>query len=480
MDLLPNVTKDFSSKDYWNKFFTKRTAAFEWYGDYLELCSVLHRYINFKDQVLMSGCGNSQLSEQLYDAGFKNITNIDISEKVINQMRISNTNRPEMNWMIMDVNNMRMEDNMFNVVLDKGTLDAMMSSEEGDKTVEKAFKEITRVLKVGGRYLVLSLAQDNVLQLMLDFFSSHNWLIRIHKVSLDECNSAGEWRMPLYLFVFTKVSQKFKLIEICFDDDEKPKRLKDEAEAKKVIKEQQYYAMIRNNLASKGLAKDLPQIELFSSDDVVNARYRIQVIDCKQQKKSFGIFIVPQGQEHTWIMGSKAGRQCLAESAGFGRLAVVYLDRNHTYENEDKRGMDLIQAELSSKIMQLAPQNLPKHYKTPFVSSGGTLGQRYVRAEFEINQKSIAVEDYKAVASNSSTYWCRRIVYQESFISLPASVITEIGLKSSNLNSKTKQNKKKSSQSCIANVKEVNPSKINYQPNQIVLGLLARKKLVLL
>ena len=57
-----------------------------------------------------------------------------------------------------------------------------MSSEEGDKTVEKAFKEITRVLKVEGRYLVLSLAQDNVLQLMLDFFSSHNWLIRIHKV----------------------------------------------------------------------------------------------------------------------------------------------------------------------------------------------------------------------------------------------------------------------------------------------------------
>ena len=57
-----------------------------------------------------------------------------------------------------------------------------MSSEESDKTIEKAFKEITRVLKVGGRYLVLSLAQDNVLQLMLDFFSCHNWLIRIHKV----------------------------------------------------------------------------------------------------------------------------------------------------------------------------------------------------------------------------------------------------------------------------------------------------------
>ena len=36
-------------------------------------------------------------------------------------MRTSNTNRPEMSWMIMDVNDMRMEDNMFNVVLDKVT-----------------------------------------------------------------------------------------------------------------------------------------------------------------------------------------------------------------------------------------------------------------------------------------------------------------------------------------------------------------------
>ena len=73
--------------------------------------------------------------------------------------------------------------------------------------------------------------------------------------------------------------------------------------------------------------------------------------------------------------------------------------------------------------------------QTPFLSSGEDLGQRYVRAVVKINQKSIAVEDYKAVASNSSTYWCRRIVYQDSLISLPASVITEIGLKSSNLNS---------------------------------------------
>ena len=66
------------------------------------------------------------------------------------------------------------------------------------------------------------------------------------------------------------------------------------------------------------------------------------------------------------------------------------------------------------------------------MSSGETLGHRYVRAQFEVNEKSIVIEDYKAVASNSNTSWCRRIVYQDKLISLPAAVITEIGLKASN------------------------------------------------
>jgi 2-polyprenyl-3-methyl-5-hydroxy-6-metoxy-1,4-benzoquinol methylase len=34
----------------------------------------------------MIGCGNSLLSEQMFDAGYTNITNIDISPIVISQM----------------------------------------------------------------------------------------------------------------------------------------------------------------------------------------------------------------------------------------------------------------------------------------------------------------------------------------------------------------------------------------------------------
>lgn len=39
------------------------------------------------DHILMVGCGNSQLSQQMFEAGYKNICNIDISPIVIDQMK---------------------------------------------------------------------------------------------------------------------------------------------------------------------------------------------------------------------------------------------------------------------------------------------------------------------------------------------------------------------------------------------------------
>lgn len=41
------------------------------YGEYPELCGQLHKYIKPKDEILMVGCGNSKLSTDMYDLGFK-------------------------------------------------------------------------------------------------------------------------------------------------------------------------------------------------------------------------------------------------------------------------------------------------------------------------------------------------------------------------------------------------------------------------
>lgn len=150
MNLLPKSSKEFGSADYWEKFFQHRgKKTFEWYGTYLELCEVLHKYIKPKEKVLVIGCGSSELSEQLYDVGYQDIVNIDISEVVIKQMKERNgSRRPHMSFLKMDMTHMEFPDATFQVVLDKGTLDAVLTDEE-----EKTLRQVDRMLAEVGRVL---------------------------------------------------------------------------------------------------------------------------------------------------------------------------------------------------------------------------------------------------------------------------------------------------------------------------------------
>lgn len=73
------------------------------YSDFIDLASVLCKYIKPRDEVLIIGCGNSTLSSDLYDTGIEHITNIDLSEKVIKQMKKQNEKRrANMKWLPMD------------------------------------------------------------------------------------------------------------------------------------------------------------------------------------------------------------------------------------------------------------------------------------------------------------------------------------------------------------------------------------------
>ena len=56
LNLIPCSGKEFRDQNYWDKFFKIRgNKAFEWYGEYENLCDVLHKYIKLTDKVLMIG-----------------------------------------------------------------------------------------------------------------------------------------------------------------------------------------------------------------------------------------------------------------------------------------------------------------------------------------------------------------------------------------------------------------------------------------
>ena len=65
-------------------------------------------------------------------------------------------------------------DGEFSVCLDKGTLDAIFSddSPEVHVQVDKMLAEVGRVLRVGGRYICISLAQPFIARRIVERFAS--------------------------------------------------------------------------------------------------------------------------------------------------------------------------------------------------------------------------------------------------------------------------------------------------------------------
>jgi len=95
----------------------------------------------------------------MYDDGYTNILNVDISSVVIKQMIERNSvTRPLMAYEVMDVTDMSvLESNSFDVAIDKSTIDALLCGDNAQLMVAKMTKEIQRILKKEtGLYIAIS------------------------------------------------------------------------------------------------------------------------------------------------------------------------------------------------------------------------------------------------------------------------------------------------------------------------------------
>lgn len=124
---------------------------------------------------------------------------------------INKLKRPELKYLHMDALNMTFEEDTFSVVLDKGTLDALMpdGSEESNACIDKFFSEISRVLKVGGRYVCISLLQEHILKKLLDYFPHNNWMFRVVRC-IEAEQKTTESNEGASFSVFVVVATKFK------------------------------------------------------------------------------------------------------------------------------------------------------------------------------------------------------------------------------------------------------------------------------
>jgi len=126
---LPDKNAAYKLQDYWDERYTEE-ESFEWCKSYDDFKGLMHKHVRNSDRILMLGCGNSALSEQMYQDGYRNIVNIDFSPVVIENMKRKCQHLDEMDWLVMDIADMTFPSNSFDVVIEKATLDALMVEEK--------------------------------------------------------------------------------------------------------------------------------------------------------------------------------------------------------------------------------------------------------------------------------------------------------------------------------------------------------------
>ncbi|KAK6145801.1 hypothetical protein DH2020_019670 [Rehmannia glutinosa] len=228
--------KEFPSKEIWDRFFTITGCddcselCAEWPQlQYLLTSNLLFPSSSSSQQpesaagapppaakseevsILVPGCGNSRLSEHLYDAGFTNITNVDLSKVIITHMMRRNVReRPRMKWRVMDMTSMQFANETFDAIVDKGGLDVLMEPKLGPRLGNLYASEVKRLLKAGGKYICVTLVESKVLGLYDHFLSGllftrfrYGWKVNLYIIAPGP--SSGDLNQQSFMVVAEKL-----------------------------------------------------------------------------------------------------------------------------------------------------------------------------------------------------------------------------------------------------------------------------------
>ncbi|OHS99092.1 hypothetical protein TRFO_34588 [Tritrichomonas foetus] len=202
--------QDYGSPSYWDERYEICTDPFDWYRKWSVLEKTLKPLFNGDEIVLNIGCGNSEMSADMQKSTFQTVVSIDISSVVIEQMLEKYQDNPNLIWFTMDCMNMTFEDEFFDLVFDKGTLDAIMCGENSTRNVFLTIDEIHRVLRSGGLFIEITYGEPSY---RMDLFSSVGSGWKLYDPIIINDTSDDSKTQLHYVYIFQKVSE-------VYDDDD--------------------------------------------------------------------------------------------------------------------------------------------------------------------------------------------------------------------------------------------------------------------
>ncbi|KAJ9558230.1 hypothetical protein OSB04_012844 [Centaurea solstitialis] len=164
-------TYNYGDSVYWDARYVHEAAAgsFDWYQRYHALRPFVRKYIPTASRVLMVGCGNAVMSEDMVKDGYESIMNVDISCVAIEMMRRKYEHVPQLKYLQMDVRDMGF---FLDDSFDSCGTDAPISASQ-------MLGEVSRILKPGGTYMLITYGDPTVRMPHVNR-PAYNWKIDLY------------------------------------------------------------------------------------------------------------------------------------------------------------------------------------------------------------------------------------------------------------------------------------------------------------
>jgi SAM-dependent methyltransferase len=179
------MTHLYGKKSYWDERYKNEgaTTSFDWYGRYAHFKTELQKWLKKSDYILVLGCGNSRMAEELFNSEFTSVANIDFSEVVIKQMAERHAEKNTLSWKVMDVTvKLDFPPGLFDVCIDKACLDCVLCGDSSTNQVANALYNVIRSLKPQGVFLLVSFFPPSKWLGYLEV-EMYNWKVTVISIS---------------------------------------------------------------------------------------------------------------------------------------------------------------------------------------------------------------------------------------------------------------------------------------------------------
>ena len=221
----------YSSKDYWESRYQEVGGFHEWYFSYDNLQPLLVNHISADDSVLEIGCGDSPLLTGMLASGhIGKLHAIDFSKSIIEKVVEDQSKVAPLSagitYLEMDARSLIYDEETWDRVIDKGTMDAMLCDKvTGFANGRALMSEACRVLrKASGTVVFISHIQPDTAEFhdwmqkcllpVLDEYRSSLWKIEAHVCSTEESGSPTVYIITSKTRRFTRGSLMSSIVEM--------------------------------------------------------------------------------------------------------------------------------------------------------------------------------------------------------------------------------------------------------------------------